>query len=242
MNDLALGGCRPEPLGSYLKALAVLRLVAEQADPGTRGRWSGAGAFVLSTTLDRERLVAFFVDAYRPTPLVAPWNSGSGFRAGGKSPVAEATVRLIEESGSPRLQPYRQAIAAGREVVRRAEEAGWREPTGKEFWSKEGKAHVLRLCRALLPDDALAWLDACVVLTDDENWSPLLGGSGGLLGRLELSVNYAQRLADVLGLGRRAPRRDEPRQWIEAALFADQAVSHLRGPVGQFDPSGVDPV
>lgn len=239
MNDLALAGCRAEPLGSYLKALGVLRLIADQADTGARGRWSGAGTFVLSTALDREQLVAFFVDNYRPTPLVAPWNSGSGFRVGGKSPTAEALVRLIEQSVSPRLEPYRRAIAAAREVVRRAEDAGWREPTGKEFWRKEAKPHVLRLCRALLPDDALAWLEACVVLTDDEKWSPLLGGSGGVLGHLELSVNYAQNLVAVLalGTGRKAPTAADSADWAEAALFGDRSVRHIRGPVGQFDPS-----
>lgn len=238
MNELVLAGCRPEPLGSYLKALSVLRLVAEQVDRGARGRWSGAGTFVLSTNLDRAGLVAFFVDHYRPTPLVAPWNSGSGFRTGGSSPAAVSALRLIEDSGSPRLRPYRESIAAAREVVRRGEEAGWRETAGKEFWSKNGKKQVLRLCRALLPDDALAWLDACVVLTEDENWSPLLGGSGGLLGRLELSVNYALRVADVLGLSARrgSPGRLESSRWIDAALFADKPVPQLHAPVGQFDP------
>lgn len=239
MNDLLLAGCRPEPLGSYLKALGVLRLVADQVDPGARGRWSGAGAFILSTSLARDELIDFFVDGYVPTPLVAPWNSGSGFRIGGSSPAAESALRLIEDSGSPRLRPYRESIAAAREVVRRGEEAGWREIAGKEFWSKDGKKQVLRLCRHLLPDDALAWLDACVVLTEDENWSPLLGGSGGLLGRLELSVNYALHVATLLGLaaGRRSPDRVRIRGWINAALFADVPVQHLRGPVGQFDPS-----
>lgn len=238
MNDLVLAGCRPEPLGSYLKALGVLRLVADQVDPGARGRWSGAGTFILSTSLGRDELVDFFVDRYVPTPLVAPWNSGSGFRIGGSSPAAESALRLIEHSESPRLRPYRESIAAAREVVRRGEEAGWRETGGKEFWSKEGKKQVLRLCRHLLPDGAVAWLDACVVLTEDENWSPLLGGSGGLLGRMELSVNYALRVADVvdLSVGRASRGRLKSSRWINAALFGDEPVANLWAPVGQFDP------
>ena len=43
MPILTLHGCSPEPLGNYLKALGIFRLVAEQADAyGTRvvGRWA----------------------------------------------------------------------------------------------------------------------------------------------------------------------------------------------------------
>jgi CRISPR-associated protein Csx17 len=38
-REHVLGGCRPVPLASYLKALGVLRLVSEQADPNAGGRF-----------------------------------------------------------------------------------------------------------------------------------------------------------------------------------------------------------
>ena len=53
MVELELSGCRPEPLAHYLKALAVLRLVSEQADPAARGFWRG-DCFVLQSALDRD--------------------------------------------------------------------------------------------------------------------------------------------------------------------------------------------
>ena len=56
----ALAGCRPQPLSSYLKAVAVLRIVAEQADPEARGRWVGE-RFELITTLDERSLLDFFL-------------------------------------------------------------------------------------------------------------------------------------------------------------------------------------
>ncbi|HID49928.1 MAG TPA: hypothetical protein EYP40_10025, partial [Chromatiales bacterium] len=73
-----LQGCTPTPLASYLKALAIHRLVAEQKDPEARGWWQGQH-FVLESTLDEDGLKAFFLDEYRPTPIIAPWNGGSGF-------------------------------------------------------------------------------------------------------------------------------------------------------------------
>ncbi len=78
MNELSLEGCTPEPLMAYLKALGVLRLVSEQRDPDARGHWDG-GVFKLNTALDRDELVKFFRDDYKPTPILAPWNGGSGF-------------------------------------------------------------------------------------------------------------------------------------------------------------------
>ncbi|MHB8555707.1 MAG: hypothetical protein ACYDCB_08660, partial [Candidatus Dormibacteria bacterium] len=58
MIELTLTGCHPEPLGSYLKALGVLRLVGEQKDPDARGRWQG-DIFTLSSSLHDTDLVAF---------------------------------------------------------------------------------------------------------------------------------------------------------------------------------------
>src|SRR5690349_9416668 len=80
-HTLHLAGCSPTPLAHYLKALGVLRLVSEQlpADlPRPRGAWQGE-TFVLHSTLDRAALEEFFLNEYRPTPILAPWNGGSGF-------------------------------------------------------------------------------------------------------------------------------------------------------------------
>jgi len=39
MTRLMLAGCTPEPLAAYVESLAVLRLVAQQADAAARGFW-----------------------------------------------------------------------------------------------------------------------------------------------------------------------------------------------------------
>ena len=223
MNELRLDGCRPEPLGSYLKGLGILRLLGEQYDPATTGHWKG-DRFALTTNLGRGELLTFFVDEYQPTPLVAPWNGGSGFETGGKSRTAEHALRLVEASAIPRLEPYRRAIRAARQVY-------------AESGSLDKRAMVER-CRAQLPDDAVGWVDAAAVLTDEAIGYPPLLGSGGNLGRLELSANFMQRLADVLGLrtGRSAPDRDRSVGWLGASLFADRTAHLVEGPIGQFDP------
>lgn len=50
-----LKGCSPAPLANYLKALGILRLVAEQADPSARGWWQNE-SFCLLTTLSKTAL------------------------------------------------------------------------------------------------------------------------------------------------------------------------------------------
>lgn len=77
MHRLALAGCTATPLGSYLKALSVLRLVAEQTDSEARGFWEG-DLFMLESKLTADDLATFFLFEYEPTPIVAPWNVSAG--------------------------------------------------------------------------------------------------------------------------------------------------------------------
>jgi len=226
MTELLLSNCRPEPLGSYLKALGVLRLAGEQLDPAARGRWS-AGGFAL-TGPGRDELLGFLLDRYEPTPLVAPWNGGSGFWPKDQ----QSGIAAIEASALDRLATYRRAIATGRAIV------AWAERTGR---SKErAKAELIEACRARLPDQAVAWIDAATVLTGDGVRYPPLLGTGGNVGRLEFSNTFMQRLVDVLCLrgGRGAPTPAGSRRWLEAALFAGVDAPRVEGPVGQFDPGG----
>ena len=51
-----LAGCTPQPLAAYLKALGVLRLVAEQKDCHVKGWWA-CEAFHLESCLDETGLL-----------------------------------------------------------------------------------------------------------------------------------------------------------------------------------------
>jgi CRISPR-associated protein Csx17 len=122
--DVVLAGCRPEPLASYLKALGVLRLVAEQKDKNAEGYWRGEH-FVLRSSLDVNALVSFFENEWRPTPVVAPWNGGSGFTgsedsddedgdndddAEAQDSDAESPVAWIRKSTDERLSTVRTVV------------------------------------------------------------------------------------------------------------------------------------
>ena len=107
MHTLTLKGCAPVPLAHYLKALGILRLVAESehGDAAATAYWKG-NDFILKSRFERGMLAEFFLNSYQPTPIVAPWNGGSGFYEGDEQSALEA----IRQSPAPRMSDAKQAI------------------------------------------------------------------------------------------------------------------------------------
>jgi CRISPR-associated protein Csx17 len=189
--ELILEGCRTRPLAGYLKGLGILRVLAQQHDPRVRVRWHG-GALELSSDLDADGLRDFWMRRYAPTPVLSPWNGGSGFYARGNS-AAVANLAGIERSDDERLRRYRDLAGLTHAILRELEIT--------ETPDRERKAQLVRAARRRWPDQALEWLDAAIVLTDGGLAFPPILGSGGNDGRFDFSSNYMRAVADVL-LGR----------------------------------------
>lgn len=240
-------GCTPTPLASYLKAIAVLRLVAEQAgDPDATGCWRN-DVFVLRTRLSEDELLRFFLEDYAPTPLVAPWNGGSGFyyqegklkekdpvtgkkiKTGKRDQPTEATRTLesFERSTASRFALYQEVISCLRSVVRhfRLDKA----PEGEE------KNDFIAYVRGIVPDAALRWLDAAIVLADREPKYPPLLGTGGNDGNLDFTTNFMQRLGDVFEVATGAPQ-PEAAELLRMAFFAAPTPALSSRAIGQFSP------
>jgi len=216
--DVELTGCCPEPLASYLKALGVFRLVAEQKDKSARGFWRGEH-FVLRSTLDHDALTRFFIEEWRPTPVVSPWNSGSGFWPS----TSDVALRTIEISKEPRLLGYVATIALARNAIGAF---GLTDAPDKG----ESKTRLLTYLRANASEEALAWLDATAVLTERDPIYPALLGSGGNDGRQDFSNNFMQRVVAVLS---------EPRT-LQPSLFGESARTATKGSMGQFSPASLE--
>lgn len=105
MTKTALKGCRPMPLASYLEALGVVRLVAEQADSTIKAYWRD-DTFLIDSALTADDLVDFFMNKYAPTPIVAPWNGGSGFYQGD----AREGMTAILDTTDERFSLYRKVV------------------------------------------------------------------------------------------------------------------------------------
>jgi len=223
MPALPLTGCAPVPLAHYLKALGILRLVAEQLDANVKAAWRN-DRLEVHTDVTRDALVEFFSQKYQPSPVLAPWNGGSGFFPKDND---EALV-AIEKSGIERFATYRIGIAAARGEL---QTLGLKaKPDG------EAKALLLQSCRNAFPEDSLGWLDAVLVLGQDGAKFPPLLGTGGNDGRLEFTNNFMQRITEVMDTATGKPTAESQR-WLLAALFGEAAPGlATKAPIGQFFP------
>jgi CRISPR-associated protein Csx17 len=240
-HTIRLPGCAPIPLAHYLKALGILRLVSEQQDPTAGGFWN-ADVFHLDSALDVATLTDFFLNRYKPTPIVAPWNGGSGFyfqeeKLKQKDPVtgkrlksgrriqptaATKVVDVILKSTSPRFASYRTVIEATQaSLIQMGLEKA------PEDYVKDKLIAVLR---ARLPENSVQWIDCVSVLIADPQsefalsaaFPPLLG-TGGNDGNTDFTSNFMQRLKDVIPLeiGESLPKSE---LFLAASLFGTNAA------------------
>lgn len=225
---LELSGCSPVPLARYLKALGVLRVVAEQADAQAAGYWC-LERFALQSTLDKAGLIHFFLKQYAPTPIVAPWNGGSGFFP---KTTATAALNAIKNSKSDRFEKYRDVISHARYAI--------------EFFNLKNKPDdktkylLQQRCRNTFPDHALKWIDAAYVLTEKKEkkpeFPPLLG-TGGNDGNLDFTNKFMQSLGELFDMDSGEPK-EEHREALSQSLFAKNAPGSLtaKAKIGQFFP------
>ena len=225
MTEVVLQGCPFQPLAAYLKALAVFRLVASQADAGARGHWTDE-YFILRSSLDRAALIDFFADTYRPTSVVAPWNGGSGFYAKDR----KVGLQAIRSSPSARFETYRSDLEIAEGIVK---SVGGEKAESAAAEDKR-RTEILRECRNRLSDGAVEWLDAAIAISADNSraFAPILG-TGGNEGRLDYTNNFMENVAGLLV----KPEKKTPvRPLLENALFGVPVAGLSSISVGQYDP------
>lgn len=256
-----LEGCAPAPLAHYLKALGILRLVSEQADPEARGWWEGE-RFLLATHLDEDELLGFFLERYEPTPLVAPWNKGSGFFYDN-----DIGLSPIENSSAPRFEKLRVGIAASRSLLGELSTAdqavraikGEAKQKGmtkaQKDTLKKDEVYKSRLAESekrfkvlkadFIPRLRLSWrgphrewMDAAMVLDDEGSPQfPALLGTGGNDGRLDFTNNYFQKINEVFDVNdHEGKSRKNSYGWFADALLGRSINTYQRGAVGQYAP------
>ena len=211
MPTLKLHGCAPVPIAHYLKALGILRLVGEQCDARALGCWKG-NTFELTSPLDRESLLKFFLEDYQPTPIAVPWSGSDFFKVDrsvdpakfrGKltaASTAEKAVEAILCTATERLENYRQALRLTFVAMDASGVRAKGDIEGGGKVQRENKSRLLQALRNDLPESFLTWLDAaCVIENDAPSLNTLLGSGGGSDGNSHFSDNFMQSLWLVLG-------------------------------------------
>ena len=257
-----LGGCAPAPLAHYLKAIGLLRLVSEQADPYARGWWKGE-SFHLASKLDAEGLETFLMNAYQPSPILSPWNKGSGFFVAndpGLQQMESAKAKRFENfrrsilENKPQLDELQKADRAVRAIKEESKgknlslaernriksSAGYQErlrEADRRF--KREKANLLPFLRKRLRGTIREWIDAAMVLDAEGNpkWPALLG-TGGSDGRFDFTNNAMKRLSELYDLeSEEGHPKPETAQWVRGSLWGVSVPGSLAGkPAGQYLP------
>lgn len=217
-------GLRPEPLASYLAGLGLIRVLGEQADAAATAAWTPDGLAIGTTVPD---IATWLADEYVPTPVLSPWNGGSGFGAKDKEPIRR--FARLREHPSSRLAQLRETISVAEAVVARARARGWITESGVA-----DKGAVVLDFRNGCPEALLPWIDAAIVLTGNGTEFPPILGTGGNDGRLDFSTNFHEQLMRVI-----AARDTQRARSLAAArdqLSGTQAEPLADAPIGQFDP------
>ena len=208
MNKIKLNGCTPDPLMSNLKALGIFRIVAEQIDSDVTAYWEN-DMFVLETKITKDELVEFFLEKYIPTPIVSPWNNGSGFYD-----VEQTAVDKIKNNNDHRFDTYRLVLKQADEII------GGMVPEYKEFIKKrvqekdntslkddskkikeitdKEKTILLRQCRNKLGNAVIPWMDAAYVVSSSKPTYGTILGTGGNDGNFEISLNFMNHLTELI--------------------------------------------
>lgn len=279
MNKITLAGCTPTPLANYLKALGVLRLLSAK-HPETRGFWRGDRFVLHTALDEQGITDFFLNDyepTALVTPWNGRGGFLEGAEEDGmeSSRAGAQMVRLFSaDSVAKRFHPLAKILrsianvaavghlnterAALKPMAASAKAKGKKNlsDTEKEALSRQEalvktiKGQLLQELRNNLPDDLLAWFDACLALVNDPSSgrkksapSPLLG-AGGLDGSMDFGVNYLKRLNDVFEVDTGAPR-EGTQEWLSNALFGEptsslysiSAQDRKKVSVGQFSPA-----
>ncbi len=193
IHVLELNGCAPTPLAHYLKALGILRLVAEQADRQARAWWEGE-RFRLATRLDAGELERYFLERYEPTPMFNPWGGRSGFYPDGSEKSARQVLEAIERTFDSRFESYRKTLKVVRDVITKS--------TGGTKPGDDGKDYLVLALRRSVRGKSPLWMDTVTsVIGAGDNLDveqPALFGTGGNEGSGSYTSAYMAAIEQCL--------------------------------------------
>ncbi|WP_298274831.1 hypothetical protein [Ferroplasma sp.] len=182
MNDFSFEGCNNTNFGSYLKGLGIFRILGKKYDE-VKAYWKDDILHLSLPFNSYDEITDFFLDKYEPTPIVSPWNNGSGF----KNPKRELdNLKNYDKNDAhyPRLKNYINVIMKAESIVKSRE-------INKNLTDKEKKSEIVRLCRNSLPEETVKWIDAALILDNDcvSKFTQILT-TGGNEGNLDYSILF----------------------------------------------------
>lgn len=213
MHKHVLEGCTSTSLSNYLKSLGLLRILSEQTEFRITGYWEHE-KFIIETDMEKNEIIEFILKEYAPTPILIPWSYNK----------YQKTIKKLEEiTGDKRFTMYEKLIKEVKTVIDEFEGIQIKkEDDGKNRMDdviKKQKDLFLKLCRNMLSDEIIRWLDTVFVLTDNDTKYASILGSGGNDGNYDMAENFVAKL--VLLLSNSKKESIESEKWLKHALFEE---------------------
>ena len=237
MTDISLEGCLSDPLMMNLKALGIFRIIAEQKDKSVKANWE-QGTFIIHTQLSKDELANFFLNEYKPTPIVSPWNRDSGFF----DLDEDSIVYELKQKKDERLKEYHDVFNKVEEIFKEC------IPEYVEMMSKKDKNNInklkkrvqdkkdllLREFRNRINVNLIPWLDAMYIIASEKPSYGTILGTGGNDGNFEISKNFMSYICKCI-LSDRDNKKNK--EWINGSLF-NTSTKLLVGSAAYFYPDG----
>lgn len=206
-----------------------LNHVKESAADSRVRCWWAANLFCLQSKLNHENLLGFFLEDYMPSPIIAPWNGGSGFYP--KDNKSAFDLLSDQDGIAERFSPIQKAIQIAEKEIEKLELT--ERPTDTI------KAKLVCILRSKYPESALNWIDAVLAFSKGRLSFPPLLGTGGNDGRLDFTNNFMQRLVSArkglfdVRTGKPFPNT---KRLLKTSLFGNTSQGFYSVPIGQFHP------
>ncbi len=229
MHKHVLEGCTPIPISNYLKSLGLLRILSEQTEFKITAYWENE-KFVLETDVESDEIIKFLLKKYVPTPILIPWSYNK----------YQKTIKMLEPIiNDKRFAIYQKIIDEIKTVLDEFENIRIKKESDKKSKTediiKDQKDLFLKLCRNMLSDEIIRWLDAVFVLTENKtNYAPILV-SGGNDGNFDMAENFVKKLIMLLGTDEKENVKSE--NWLKNTLFGGSCALDVGSVIGH-NPDG----
>ena len=189
MKEFSFEGCNNTNFGSYLKGLGIFRILGKKYTDA-KAYWENNLLYISLPFNSYDEIADFFLNKYEPTPIVSPWNNGSGFKKP-KKELNDLKNYDKTDSNYPRLKNYIDVIIKTESIVKS-------KAINKNLTDKEKKSEIVRLCRNFLPEETVKWIDAALILDNNGtvNFTKILT-TGGNEGNLDYSITYMADIYEV---------------------------------------------
>jgi CRISPR-associated protein Csx17 len=192
-----LKGISDRPMGSYLAALGLMRIIERHVDDAAQFYWQGMG-FYINTKVPESELIELLLAKYEATIAFNPWNKSSGIKIDKKTGELSyvGSIAQIANSDSWRTKKIRELLPEFKDLIDEFKIQG----TTFSYPEKLEKLAFIGQCHSRIKNQHWQeWLDSTVILmevTDKKGKTsikpkyPALLGSGGNVGAVDIAENY----------------------------------------------------